>query len=72
MATIQSAQSAQQLNDALRNCLAICLRAPSSLVALWDFLMTLRETKRWTDQDLASLRSRAVHVLREVQRGAER
>ena len=62
------AQSPEQLNQALQNCLQLCRTAPFPLLFMAEFLMVLRAEGNWESKDVADLKSLVARFATNVQR----
>ena len=59
-------ESTNKLNAAVNECLAECFFSPSPAVCLAKFLNRLMATGQWTTDELASVRSAVVRILRRI------
>jgi hypothetical protein len=59
-------ESTDKLNTAVQECLSQCYSSPCSAVCLVKFLRRLRLTGSWSSDEVASIRSAVVCVLRRI------
>jgi hypothetical protein len=59
-------KSTDKINQAIRECLNRCYSSPTPVLSLTEFLKSLRESGDWQREEVAKVRSAAVHILRNV------
>ena len=59
-------KSTDKINGAIRECLNRCYSSPTPVLSLTEFLKALRESGEWKRDEVAKVRSAAVHILRNV------
>ena len=63
---MSSVKSTDKINQAIRECLTRCYSSPTPVLSLTEFLKSLRENGDWQREEVAKVRSAAVHILRNV------
>jgi hypothetical protein len=63
---MSAVKSTEKINQAIRECLTRCYVSPTPVLSLTEFLKSLRESGDWQRDEVAKVRSAAVHILRNV------
>jgi hypothetical protein len=58
--------STGKINDAVHECLNRCYASPTPVLCLTEYLKRLMDTRVWTVDELAAVRSAAVRILRNI------
>jgi hypothetical protein len=61
-----SVESTNRINAAIGDCLNRCYLSPTPVLCLTEYLKTLMASGDWTADEVAAVRSAAVHILRNV------
>jgi hypothetical protein len=59
-------QSASKINTAIGDCLSRCYSSPTPVLCLTEYLKSLLQSGQWTPEEVAKVRSAAVHILRHI------
>jgi hypothetical protein len=63
---MHAVKSTDKINQAIRECLTRCYSSPTPVLSLTEYLKSLRESGDWQREEVAKVRSAAVHILRSV------